>query len=280
MGDPADLRLGSSPKPRPAGARSYRELDPVVLADIQRGVRVSRTHVEQMAVDMTVLLREALPDLACATPDFSGLPFLNRMRHGAMLLFNAYGPDAATVALRSRSDIVRGWGAFAVALRPGARLESQLLEIEPFARDDHFAVREWAWLAVRPNVIANTRLAISLLEPWALDGDEYRRRFAIEVTRPRSVWGKHCPALKNEPWLGLGVLEPAVGDRRRYVEDALANWMNDARRLHPEWVTEICRQWHSAHGATVDRLVRRAHRLPAGQWQRHVIGESSQASQR
>ncbi len=57
-------------------------------------------------------------------------------------------------------------------------------EIEVFAKDCHFNVREEAWAAVRPSVISNLQESIGILSKWALDENECIRRFASEITRP------------------------------------------------------------------------------------------------
>jgi 3-methyladenine DNA glycosylase AlkC len=77
-------------------------------------------------------------------------------------------------------------------------LEGMLDRVRPFANDEHFGVREWAWLAVRPAIAQDIERSIALLLPWAADSSANIRRFAIEVTRPRGVWSKHISALKGD----------------------------------------------------------------------------------
>lgn len=161
--------------------------------------------------------------------------------------------------LKHPSDIVRGWGAWIIGSYFPYSLEKKLEEISPLAADEHFGVREVAWMAVRPSVAKNLPKAIQLLLSWVQDEDYRIRRFAIEVTRPRGVWCNHIELLKQNPSIGLPLLKFVSADSEKYVQDSVANWLNDASKTQPDWVKDVCKSWlQEAGGAYTTRIVKRA----------------------
>ena len=104
-------------------------------------------------------------------------------------------------------------------------------------------MREIAWDSFRPYVAADLDQALTLLEGWVRDPDPNIRRCAVEGARPRGVWTAHIVALKEEPERGLPLLEPVRSDPSRYVQRAVANWLNDASKSQPDWVKAVCGRW-------------------------------------
>jgi len=140
-------------------------------------------------------------------------------------------------------------------------LPDKLASTRRFAADPHFGVREIAWMAVRDEIAGAVDEAVALLEPWARHADANLRRFASEATRPRGVWCAQIEALKAEPWRALPLLEPLKADASRYVQNSVANWLNDASKTQPEWVDEICERWSRESRANETAyIVRRARR--------------------
>lgn len=158
------------------------------------------------------------------------------------------------------SDSVRCWAAYVVGLDQ-LELDYKLELIRPFAADPHFGVREIAWMAMRETISQQVKTAIHLLSDWVLEEDDNIRRFAVEATRPRGVWARHIVELKNHPEWGTPLLEPLKSDPSKYVQDSVANWLNDAAKSSPDWVAYVCDAWLKASDEkTTKRITARAQR--------------------
>ena len=228
--------------PNRTGARSPALVPSDVRKELERGAP-SVNHMEQIAIDMSALLANVLPELAgpCERLRQGGL--VTKMREGGRLMFEQLGTQAWPAALEFESDTVRGWGAMAISACPELSLAERIELIEPFADDPHFAVREWAWLALRPAVAADARQAIDRLLPWTSASSARRRRFASETTRPRGVWSAHIAMLKTEPEYAEPLLEALSADNSAYVQKSVGNWLNDASKSRPDWVRTTCASW-------------------------------------
>jgi 3-methyladenine DNA glycosylase AlkC len=156
------------------------------------------------------------------------------------------------------SDTVRGWAAFAVGQDDNMSRMARLDAIKSYAGDPHFGVREWAWMAVRAIIVEQPVEAIARFSSWVKDDDPNIRRFASEATRPRGVWAASIPLLRKAPELALPILNPLRHDPHPYVEDSVANWINDAAKDNPDWVRALLSRWKG--DAVSPRLLRRAGR--------------------
>lgn len=242
------------------GARRPDLVPPEVRELLEDG-GVSVNHMEQMAFDMGALLSNAFPDLRNQAPRLQENGLVSKMRTGGEVLFEAYGRDAWSLASGHPSDTVRGWGAMALSACRDLDLDERLAMTMPAADDPHFAVREWAWLAVRPYVIEQPGLAIELLSPWTASDSANIRRFASEATRPRGVWSAHVPLLKREPEMAEGLLLALSEDPSPYVQNSVGNWLNDASKSRPDWVEQLCDSLLSGGESTATRAIcRRAMR--------------------
>lgn len=141
------------------------------------------------------------------------------------------------------SDIVREWSAIIVGLADDISFARKLAWIKPFADDEHSGLREIAWLALRAEVIRDPVHAIKCLVPWTGSRNERLRRYASEITRPCGVWTSHVRQLKEQPELGLPILEPLLADDSRYVKNSVGNWLNDASKSQPGWVQATTALW-------------------------------------
>jgi 3-methyladenine DNA glycosylase AlkC len=238
--------------PSRKGARTVATVDPKVLKQLEAGTMESANLTEGLAINMHKLLGAVAPKIPKKVIDLD-LGIVQRMvQAGAALR------EHQLHLAEHPSDTVRGWAAFALgqndALKPVACLQA----IKPFAADTHFGVREWAWMAVRAIVVTDPLLAIKTLTPWTQDKDANVRRFASEATRPRGVWAASIPLLRKEPHHALPILNALKLDPEKYVEDSIANWLNDAAKDQPEWVQTLLNQWQQEGAAP--RLIKRASR--------------------
>lgn len=238
------------------------DVSPEILAALNAGERETAHLAESLALSFPALMGSAFPDLPEETiarlDTKAGIT--RRMEQAARLIREALGPGALEHARQHPSDTVRGWACHLIALEhsdPKPLLE----EIRPLAADHHFGVREWAWMAARPGLVSQLGESIELLAPWTASPDANVRRFAAESLRPRGVWCKHIAALREDPTPGLPLLEPLRNDSEKYVQDSVANWLNDAAKDHPDWVRETCARWlaESPTKAT-GRICKRAQR--------------------
>ena len=221
------------------GAARRADVSADMLVALNTGREQTRTLPEMLAMDLAVLLEHVAPAIDPAPlRAVAGEGITRRMETAGRLI----GADWRDL-IGHGSDTVRGWAAYAIAAEDGLSLRQRLELMAPLADDDHFGVREWAWLALRPHVVAEPLAAVELLVPWTTASSPYRRRFASEATRPRGVWCAHIRVLRADPRPGLAVLTPLRADPHRYVQDSVANWLNDAAKDHPDWVGEIIQSW-------------------------------------
>jgi len=274
------------------GAARIALIPPEVLEALNEGLVPTVNLNEVLALDLSRLTRcvarhIGLPAdaerIADALAMLEAFKPIKRHEHVARALYDLTEPRPDRDAIADRlathpSDIARGWATQWIMFSPMA-LPDKLHSVRRFAADSHFGVREMAWMAVRDEVSGAVDDAVALLHPWVRDPDENIRRFASELTRPRGVWCAQIEALKAQPWRALPLLEPLKADPSRYVQNSVANWLNDASKSQPQWVQEVCRRWsaRSASPATA-YIVRRARRtldLTGGQEPARPAGEGA-----
>jgi 3-methyladenine DNA glycosylase AlkC len=256
------------------GAARIALIPPQVLEALNRGELATANLNEFLALDLPWLARTVAagigldPDSERLTDTLAMLPAFKpvaRHLHVARAFYDLAAVhadrDVVAHALASHpSDVARTWAAQWVGFS-GLPLADKLASARRFALDPHFGVRETAWMALRDEIGAAPDEAIALLQPWVREADERLRRFATEATRPRGVWCAQIDALKREPWRALPLLEPLKADPSRYVQDSVANWLNDASKSQPQWVDGICQRWETESAArSTQYIVRRATR--------------------
>ncbi|EHK63559.1 hypothetical protein [Achromobacter arsenitoxydans] len=261
------MKMGKTTSKRPEAAakpagRGVKGILPARLAQLNAG-EPAATLTECLAVDFAALMRAAAPqvgDQGLALMQAQAAAGISRrMALAARILLDAAGPQALAGMQTHASDTVRGWACFMVGALPGVSVQERLALIRPLADDPHFGVREWAWIAVRPQLAAELETSVKRLRPWTKEPSERLRRFASESLRPRGVWCAHIAALKADPAIALPLLEPLRADAAVYVQDSVANWLNDASKDQPEWVRQVCRRWQAGKpAAATERICRRA----------------------
>ncbi|MDM0032740.1 DNA alkylation repair protein [Variovorax sp. J22P271] len=217
--------------------------------------RLARSVAAQIGLDPA---SERVADTCAMLPAFKPM---QRHGHIARAFYDLAGdhPERDAVAHRlatHASDVARCWATQWLPMS-GLTLPEQLAAVRRFAADAHFGVREMAWMGVREATIGALDQALALLQPWTADPDPNIRRFASELTRPRGVWCPQIERLKAEPWLALPLLEPLRADPSRYVQNSVANWLNDASRTQPDWVEATCARWLAESDSAETRYIAR-----------------------
>jgi len=258
------------------GARKVSEIPKEVLILLNQGKIESVNLTEWLAVNHISLLKNVLPSIDLEEKLKYILSELEKQKvESGMKAIRLIGSFLNTVVIDESatkkedlikafsnhvSDSVRCWAAF-MNKNNYHSLEEKLSYIRPFAADNHFGVREIAWMSIREDLSTNIEYSVDLLTEWAKSEDENIRRFSVEAIRPRGVWTKHIELLKDEPHIALPILNLLHSDPSKYVQDSVGNWLNDASKTQPEWVRNLCDKWQkdSATKAT-ERIIKKAQR--------------------
>lgn len=234
------------------GARSLKDIPADVLNQLNGGLIQSVNLTEWLAVDQELLLKSVLPEhyvVAC----LSNIKLLEK--RSTMQLIRQIGETLLVEANKKKdtdlfmqlknhlSDNVRCWAAYMVGLDESMTVQEKLIVIKDFAADNNFGVREIAWMAMREDISNHIEVVIPILQEWTKDDNSNTRRFASESIRPNGVWSKHIEKLKQNPEIALPILEALKSDKERYVQDSVANWLNDASKTQPDFVIELTTRW-------------------------------------
>lgn len=247
------------------GASRAADIPADVLQALSRGEIQSATLAECLALNQATLARAVFPCLSAPTlkavDAACELGVLKRMTRIGAVLLDEVGETGIAQCQSHSADMVRGWACFMVGAQPALDLRARLAAMRPLADDAHFGVREWAWMAMRPHLVRELEASIAHLKQWTAEPSERLRRFASEALRPRGVWCAHIATLKREPGQALPILSPLRADPAVYVQDSVANWLNDAAKDQPAWVRDLCAQWLQGTPAdTTRRICQRAQR--------------------
>jgi 3-methyladenine DNA glycosylase AlkC len=238
------------------GSRSTKDIPAAILQQLNSGQIESANLVEWLAVNQKVLLENILQQNKRSQYLKPILQSIDTLKKQSITTINeAIGTGLFTQSVINKdkelllllaahtSDAVRCWATYTVGKNEKLTIKQMLQQIQPFAADTHFGVREIAWMAVRPSIAKNLHESINLLSTWTNNKDENIRRFASEATRPRGVWCEHIELLKQNPALALPILEPLKSDTAKYVLNSVGNWLNDASKTQPAFVAQLCKKW-------------------------------------
>lgn len=240
------------------GARSTKDIPKDILEKLNLGQIETANLVEWLAVDQKLLLENLLKQHKRTDYLKPVLTKIDELKKQTVNTINeAIGTELynqaeqhndkefLTLMTNHNADLVRCWATYTIGKNKNLNIAETLEQIKPFAADKHFGVREICWLAVRPKMTENITESIELLSKWTKHKDENIRRFTTESTRPRGVWCEHIGELKQNPELGLSILEPLKSDKAKYVQNSVGNWLNDASKTQPEFVNELCNRWEN-----------------------------------
>lgn len=256
---------GETMTPKRKGAVRMADIPPAILRQLNRGEIEALTLAETLAIDFARLLLHAFPDLDKSLVkemrDARELGWVARTRLAGTLLHKDFGAKGLKKTLGHPSADVRGWGASLIAAIPDMDIDERLDLVRPIADDHNPGTRETAWIMIRPHIAADVTRGIRTLKPWTASTRPNLRRFASEITRPRGVWCPYIPELRKDPKPGLILLESLHADPSRYVQNSVANWLNDASKDNPAFVKAVCRLWaQQSHTKETAYICKRAQR--------------------
>jgi 3-methyladenine DNA glycosylase AlkC len=238
------------------GAKSTKDIPKEILEQLNRGEIETANLVEWLAVDQRTLLENLLTQHDRKKYLQSILEQIDCLKKQTVNTINETigtglfeqttkhkDSDFLQTISTHQADVVRCWATYTIGKNASLNIKQKLQKIQPFAADKHFGVREISWLAVRQNIAQNLHQSLAIFTTWTTNADENIRRFASEATRPRGVWCEHIEELKQNPELGLTILESLKSDKAKYVQDSVANWLNDVSKTQPEFVKKLCKRW-------------------------------------
>lgn len=234
------------------GARSQKDVSASILKQLNEGLIESANLTEWLCVDHIVLIKNILPteyQTSClkSIEALKSKSVMSMIKSIGEVLYKSIKQNNDRKLFDElkmhKSDSVRCWAAYIVGSDVELSIHQKLEMIQPFATDSHFGVREISWMAVREDIDKNLETAISILEVWSKSDNPNIRRFSSESIRPNGVWCKKIDKLKAKPEIALSILENLKSEPSKYVQDSVANWLNDASKTQPVFVTELCNKW-------------------------------------
>ena len=179
------------------GARSFKDIPLTILEQLNQGEIETANLVEWLAVDQRLLLQSILTRNNRLDYYEAIIGAIEQLKKQTVNTVNeAIGvglyeeivkrEDIAflQIIFNHKSDLVRCWGTYIIGKNEQLSIQETLKQIQVFAADKHFGVREISWMAIRKKVTENLNEAIAILSNWSLNEDENIRRFSSEAIRP------------------------------------------------------------------------------------------------
>ncbi len=212
-----------------------------IIDQINAGERESSNLMEFLSADFQKILQKTVPEFEFPKQALD-VGITKKHKIIAENLNTQFGFKIFDKLEGHKSDILRGLASYLIG-EQDISFKEKLTLSETLANDSNSGVREWAWIAIRDDFSSNLEENIRLVIPWTASDKENIRRFASEMSRPRGVWCSHITKLRENPKIGLKILEPLKSDPAKYVQLSVGNWLNDAGKDHPDWVISLCTKW-------------------------------------
>ncbi|GIJ92859.1 DNA alkylation repair protein [Capnocytophaga stomatis] len=240
------------------GATKIENIPTEVLQLLNLGRIETVNLTEWLAVNHAVLVTSVFPEMSVCEEVINKIALelkqqkkasaMNSVKIVGGILYKEYVNSDAYEKLFQKlnshiSDSVRCYATYFLALNENISVEDKFLNLKSLISGAHFGVREVVWMALRKDISENLDFSLKFLSNWAESENENVRRFCTESTRPRGVWCSHIDQLKEKPELALPILEKLKSDSSKYVQDSVGNWLNDASKTRPDFVTQLCERW-------------------------------------
>ncbi len=118
--------------------------------------------------------------------------------------------------------------------------------------------RSTAEFAVRPYLAKDPGRVLAFLEKQVTHPNPHVRRWISEGTRPLLPWGRRLAAFIRDPRPALRLLERLRKDPSRYVQNSVANHLNDIAKHHPDLAVKTVSAWLREGFPAASWIARRA----------------------
>lgn len=250
-------------KSKRKGAIRISEIPKEILDSLNNAEIETANLVECLAIDFAKFSVSLFPNLTEENikkiQSLKNEGWVSRCLKTSEIIFSQFKESSLDILDNHKADMARSFACAIYGNILPCKFSQKLDYIQKFADDNHMSVRECSWLFVRNEGIKNLEEFIEIMQNWSLHKSENVRRFASEATRPRGVWCSHIKTLKENPNLAINILDNLMNDNSKYVQNSVANWLNDASKTSPEFVVNYCSLWENkSHSNNTKYIIKRA----------------------